>query len=254
MKKISCVISAYYGNRRFTHSQFELNRLFYIQTNLKFLNKQTNDIHKIYIVCSFDDIRSTVEKNQPKINNRDSIMSELLKIANADDRIVLIERPNIGGSYHAWKLALDMDGGESDYIYLSEDDYTLYDTAALESMIEYWNDDTDLFFLCQYWSKVKFTSNGLDIPEHAAMAGGILNNRMYNQMKQEYNIDFSLVSDTNIWINQATFMENFRRLGAKFKDFRDKYSCIFAHDVNHIEEFGIADGKKLIMPIVDKFF
>lgn len=254
MKKISYAISAYYGNRRFTHSEFELNRLFYIQTNLKFLNKQTCDIHKIYIVCSFDDIDSTIQKNEPRINNRDSIMSELLKIASMDNRIVLLERPNIGGSYHAWKLALDTDNGESDYVGLFEDDYTLYDENALKYMVEYWNDDTNLFYLCQYWTTTPFINSGLNIPEHAAISNGVINNKLYNEMKKKYGIDFCLISDTNIWMNQATFMENFRINGAKFKDIRDKYSCKFAHNNNHIEEFGVADSIKVIMPIVDKFF
>lgn len=254
MKKISYVIAAYYGNRRFVHPKLSNNPLFYIQTNLKYLNSQSLDIHKIYIVSSFDNAESTIEKNESVITDKEFIISELNKIANSDNRIILLERSNIGGSYHAWQLALHTDNGESDYVALFEDDYTLYDNDALKYMIQYWDETPDLFYLCQYWTKNIFIAHGWEILEHAAISNGIINNKMYNDIKEKHNIDFLLSSDKIMWLNQGTYMENFRIHGVKFKDITDKYSSIFANDICNIQEFGKPNGKKIIMPIVESFF
>jgi hypothetical protein len=50
-------------------------------------------------------------------------------------------------------------------------------------------------------------------------------------------------------LNQITFLEPFRLNGYKIKDFKNKYSSMFSHGINKIEEFGISSGDIIIYPL-----
>lgn len=235
--KISYATGAYFGSRNVPHPEYVKDKLWYINKHIEYINKQTYDIHKIYIVCTFDE---TVDK--------EDILDKVRKKYSYDARISIIERDNLGAVYCSWKEALHADNGESDYIILTEDDYILYDVDAVKLMLEYFL-DKDTFYLCQLWNTNPYNSIDSVIPCHAALASGMINNKTYHEYRTQYEIDFRLRYGTGYHIyhaNQAEFLEEYRKLGLKIIDWTEKYSTYYPHsDI----EYGNASGKKLIVAI-----
>jgi hypothetical protein len=235
MKKISYATGAYFGNRNVSHPKYKEDYTWYVQKHIEFINKQSVPIHKIYIVCTFEDSF-----------DKQSILKKL-KEFTTDSRVIIVERENLGAVYCSWKEALHIDNGESDYIILTEDDYILYDTDAVKLMLEYFNEE--VFYLCQLWNPKPYQSLEEVIPGHAALASGMIDNKIYHKLRIEKGIDFKLRYGTGYSIycaNQAEFLEYYRRLGLKMIDWTKEYSTYYPHsDI----EYGNASGKKLIVPI-----
>lgn len=243
--KIGYVIPAYFGDRNSNHSKLNIDNLFYIKTQLEYINKLTTNISNIYIICTFSE-------NEDK----QSILSNLIDITKNYKNIFTYTRDNLGGSYCSWKTALDIDDGDSDYIILSEDDYVIYDTNSINYMLDYFKDDNELFYLCQFWDKRPYYCSYYNqiIPEHAALSIGMINNKLYNFYKNTNNIDFKLVYETGygaMYANQASFLENYRLNNIKITDWTNKYSSYYPHsDI----DYGMKDKPIIFYPIIDKFF
>jgi hypothetical protein len=130
-----------------------------------------------------------------------------------------------------------------------EDDYMLYSEDSIELLLDYFNIDSNLFYLCQFWSTSPYNTGGLNIKAHAAMSNGVINNKIYHDLRIDKGIDFKVKHGTGYELycsNQATFLDDYNTLGCLFKDIREKYSVYFPHsDI----EYGKTDGKKLIIPI-----
>lgn len=249
--KVSYVIGAYFGERNNVHPACKNDKLWYVEQHINQLKKQTKNIHKIYIVCTFDDFQDKKE-----------ILSNLHIRYDSDSKIIIKYRePNIGGCYFSWKTALHLDNGDSDYIVLIEDDYVLYDVDAIKLMMEYFSSD-DLFYLCMHWTKIPLENFDYVVVEHAAVASGIINNKMYHKLRMELDMDFTVPSKINLvevgqytacCIAQLYLLEEYRKHGLKIRDMCDKYNVFFPHSWAPIQQFGKEDGKKLIVPIDREF-
>ena len=243
--KIGYVISAYFGNRNVTHHNLNVDNLYYIKLQLEYIKKSAVPISNIYIICTFGDGQD---------NNR--ILSELEKFTKNDTSISIYGRENLGGSYCSWKYALDIDNNDSDYMLLLEDDYVIYDSNSINYMLEYFNSNPDLFYLCQFWNESPYNCAyyNMTIPAHAALSIGMMNNKLYNRFKNEMHIDFKLAYDSGypaMNANQASFLENYRMHGIKIMDWRDKYSAYYPHsDI----DFGQPTAPAIFQPITNKFF
>lgn len=244
--KIGYTIAAYIGKREHVHDKCINDPLFYIKIHLDKIQKSIIKLDKVYIICTFS---SDVDK--------EAILEELKNITKNFKNIIISDRPNLGGSYCSWHLALTMDLGYCDYILLLEDDYTLYDENSISYLLDYFNEDSDILYLAQLWSKHLYEKDGLNIPEHAAISNGIINNKLYYKIKTEKDIDFNLQYGDgyrSMYINQAAFLENYRKEGYKLKHWADKDSSIYKGDKTLLIEYGNENGRKILIPIMEKFF
>jgi len=245
-QKIGYTIAAYFGNRVNYHSQYLIDPLFYIKVQLQYISKLNTRFEKIYIICTFDD---TAEK----VN----IMNNLyLLVSLLGDNVIVIPRENLGGSYTSWHMALDIDNGYCDYMILEEDDYTIFDVNSVDYMLEYFKIHTDLFYLCTYWTDKPYPVDGVMIPNHAAISNGMLDNKLYQELKSK-GLDFRLeynIGKECIFRNQASYLEPYRLQGIKMVDFRHEHSAIFSHSPTQETEFGNPLGAKIFVPICDNYF
>ena len=249
MKKVSIIIAAYFGQRNAFHSKYADDKLFYMKKQLEYCNNISNQLHKIYIPCTFDD---SVDK--------DKIIQEL-KTYKFNKDFIIYERENIGGSYCSWHTALQIDNGDSDFIILLEDDYLIDSEIVIPAMLNYWNIDPDLLYLCQLWQEETIWHEKYQtyLPPHAGMSAGILNNKLYHQLKTEKTLDFNLMytpsnefSERFSYMveNQKSFLDAYRLAGYKIKDWRKEASSYFPHDD---VDYGKDGGHKMLTPIIEKF-
>jgi hypothetical protein len=111
-----------------------------------------------------------------------------------------------------------------------------------------------MIYLCQLWNPNRYTGHGVDTPGHAQMAGGMINNKLYNILKKENNIDFTLHSYTGktaIYSNQVTFLEQYRSNGILIRDMKENYACVYLNDKDSVINFGKKDGEDILIPISD---
>ena len=71
---------------------------------------------------------------------------------------------------------------------------------------------------------------------------------MYHESLFKFDV-INKISREDLFLNQITFLEPFRNSGYKIKDFKDKYSSMFSHGVNKIEEKGILNGEIIFYPL-----
>lgn len=237
---LSYSIAAYFGNRNTGHKYLLEDKTYYVKKQIEHLKKCSIPISKIYIVCTFaDDI------------NQDEIFEIIKNIQILDNRIHIFIRDNLGGSYCSWQYSLWEDDGYSDYVFLVEDDYVIDDPNGISFLIEnYIKPQPNLFYLCQLWSKTPYNTFGDNIPEHAAMSCGIINNKIYDEYRKEYEIDFKVWYEKGyqtMWRNQSCFLENYRQLGFKFSDWTDRCSSYFPQSDM---EYGKSDGIKILKSLI----
>lgn len=239
--KIGYVTTPYFGPRGTIHPMFETDEIFYVKKHIEYLKQQTITVDKIYLICTFAD-------NVDKI----SILNQINEIYKDDSRFIIYERENLGASYASWKYALHLDKGECDYLILTEDDYCLYDEKSIEIMLKYFENDKDLFYLCQFWNTSSYHSEKYGvIPCHAAMASGVLDNTKYYNLLSEKGFDFRICygSTYNSFCdNQAMFLEDYRQANLQIKDWRNEHSSYFP---NSKIEYGNSNGLNLMIPLQD---
>lgn len=239
--KLGYVTTPYFGKRSTVHPLCETDEILYVRKHIEYLNSQTIQVDKIYIVCTFAD---GIDKIQ--------ILNKINELCQNDSRYIIVHRENLGASYASWKHALHMDNGDCDYLILTEDDYCLYDPNAIEIMMEYFKKDPELFYLCQYWCTVPYTSRTYGLIEsHAAMASGLLNNKKYYDLRIKNGLDFTIhYGNTyeSFCDNQALFLEDYRKHGLTICDWRDVHSSYFP---NSKVEYGNANGSKIMIPLQD---
>ena len=113
--KVSIAIAAYFGNRHGVPNNYMDDCLYFVKTHMDSLEKIQKDLHKIYLVCTYDE-RSV---------NMDYINSYFYSLLENNEKIVILNRPNLGGSYAGWHNVLEFDSKESDYMVFIEDDYVV---------------------------------------------------------------------------------------------------------------------------------
>lgn len=239
--KIGYITTPYFGPRGTSHPLCNEDELLYVKKHIEYLQKQTISVEKIYLICTFSEGA-----------DKTSILNTIHELCKNDSRFIIHERANLGASYASWKYALHLDKGECDYLILTEDDYCLYDERAIELMLEYFQNDKELFYLCQYWNTVPYATKEYGVMQsHAAMASGLLDNKKYFNLLRNSGFDFRICYGTtydSFCDNQAMFLEDYREANLKIRDWRDTYSSYFP---NSKVEYGNPDGLKLMIPLQD---
>jgi len=242
--KTSIAIACYFsGNRDRVPDAYINDYLYFVKKHVEVFEKIGNQLHKIYLVCTYDEL--SVDMGYIY-----SYFSELLK---TQSNIVIFNRPNLGGSYAGWQVVSDFDENASDYIVFTEDDYTIIDTS-IDDMLEYYKETPDMIYLCQRWSNERYMKDGLDIIGHAQMAGGMLNANLYNKLKKENNINFTIFTfpgKTAIYNNQVCFLEEYRKNGILIRDMKEKHACLYLTDNDSVINFGNRDGRDILIPITN---
>ena len=234
-EKISVICALYIGNRPVQVDNIIINKLYYFQKQLEYLEKYKNKIFKFYFVVTFEN---------------ENYFEEYKDILNSynNDIINVSFKENLGGSYTSWKFGLKLDNGESDLIFLIEDDYVIYDTKSIDNIVSDFKINNELFYQCGEWSTTPMQIKNRYIIAHAAISNGIINNKMYHS--SQYKLDtIDEITREDLFLNQITFLEPFRIAEYKIKDFKDKYSSMFSHDVNKIEEKGVKNGEIIFYPL-----
>jgi hypothetical protein len=240
--KVGYITTPYFGKRNTIHGELLNDELFYVKKHVQYINLQSVHLDKIYLICTFD---NSVDK--------ESILTKLKELCKDDSRIIIAEKENTGASYASWKHGLHMDNGDCDYIVLAEDDYCLYDSNAIEIMLNYFSEKEDLFYLCQYWTDKPHPSSFGMIPNHAALGSGTINNKSYHKFRIENNFDFRIIKGVTyatFYDTQASYLEDYRSNGILISDWREKHSSIFAYGEI---EFGNPNGSKIFLPIIENF-
>lgn len=234
-KKISIICALYIGDRPVQVRNIKNDKLYYFKKQLEYFQKYQHLIHKFYMVVAFEN---------------EKIRHEYTDILKSHDNIIFyFKSENTGGSYDSWSVGLELDNGESDLVFLIEDDYIIYNENSIKNIVEDFNADPDLFFYCGWWSTTPLThSMGITVNEHAAVSNGIINNTLYQESNLKFKIEKG--SDRTIFfLNQMIYMEPFREANFKIKDIRKKYSCMFSNGVNNIQEYGIEGGDIIFYPL-----
>ena len=240
-QKVSYCIAAYFGERNNQNPEIKHDPLYYIKQQLIGLEKQTIRFNHIYIICKFDEA-------SPK----DAILSAL-KALCAEERFIIQDRENLGGSYSSWAYALNhLDQRQSDFVFLVEDDHILQENNATETLLDYFKKDPDILYLCQFWTSKPYhwdwEGQQYAVSHHAALSCGIMN---IEQLKKadDQCIGFRLLQQSGykpMWINQAQFLEDFRLNGYKITSWSDDHSAYYIHnDIEH----GNPDGMKMLVPL-----
>lgn len=241
----SIAIACYFSKNRDGVSEGYINDyLYFAKTHMEVFEKIQNQLHKIYFVCTHDE--SSVDMDY--IN---SYFCELIKI---NSKIVVLNRPNLGGSYAGWQVVSDFDKNDSDYIVFTEDDYALLDTS-IDDMLEYYKESPNMIYLCQMWSNQSYIlKNGVSIPGHAAMSNGMLNVKLYNKLKKENNIGFTIFTFPGkiaIYDNQVCFLEEYRKNNILIGNMKERNPCVYSNNRNSVTKFGNKDGNDVFIPITD---
>jgi hypothetical protein len=241
--KTSIAIAAYFGNRHGVPKKYINDYLYFLKTHLDSLNKMTNDVHKIYLVCTYDE----------SFVNMDYINSYFYEILENNEKILILNRPNLGGSYAGWHNVLEFDNNESDYMVFVEDDYILKDNG-IQKMLEYYNETPEMIYLCQLWNRERYTKDGVDILEHAQISNGMMNVKLYHELKIKNGLDFTLYLSPGkvaIYNNQASFLEQYRKNGILIRDMKEKYSCVYNNDSTSVINFCNPNGEDVFIPVTD---
>jgi hypothetical protein len=241
--KVSVAVAAYFGPRDGAPEVYFTDYLHFVKIHLDSLSKMKSDIHKIYFVCTYNE----------NLLDIDYINQYFYKVLEENENIIILNRPNLGGSYAGWHNVLEFDNNESDYIVFVEDDYAL-EPGGIHKMLEYYKDSPDLLYLCQLWNKERYTKDGVDILEHAQISNGMINTKLYYKLKQEKGLDFTLYIEPGkvaIYNNQASFLEQYRANGILIKDMKEKYSCVYNNDSNSVINFCNPAGEDIFKPITN---
>jgi hypothetical protein len=177
------------------------------------------------------------------LHNRSSVTS-----TRNNDIINISFKQNLGGSYTSWKFGLELDNGESDLVFLIEDDYVIYDAKSIDNIVSDFEIDNELFYYCGEWSTIPMEIKNTYIIAHAAISNGIINNKMYHLSQYKFHT-VDEITRKDLFLNQITFLEPFRLNRYKIKDYKSKYSSMFSHGVNQIEEKGIVKSDIIFYPL-----
>jgi hypothetical protein len=234
-EKISVICALFIGNRAVQVDNIIENKLYYFQKQLEYLEKYKNKIFKFYFVVTFEN-ENYFEKYKDILNHYNN---EIINISF---------KQNLGGSYTSWKFGLELDNGESDLVFLIEDDYVIYDAKSIDNIVSDFEIDNELFYYCGEWSTIPMEIKNTYIIAHAAISNGIINNKMYHLSQYKFHT-VDEITRKDLFLNQITFLEPFRLNRYKIKDYKSKYSSMFSHGVNQIEEKGIVKSDIIFYPL-----
>lgn len=234
-KKISVICALYIGDRPVQVSNISDDKLYYFKKQLEYLERYKHRLFKFYFVVTF--------QNEDYYEEYRDILSEY-----SNDLINISFKVNLGGSYTSWKFGLDIDGGVSDLVFLIEDDYVIYDEKSIDNILLDFSEYPNLFYYCGEWSTTPMRIKNRTIVAHAAISNGIINNKMYHSSPHRFDV-VNEITREDLFLNQITFLEPFRLDGFTIKDYKLKYSSMFSHGVNRIEEKGIPNGYIIFYPL-----
>lgn len=234
-KKISVVCALYIGDRPVQVENISNDKLYYFKKQLEYLDKYKHRLFKFYFVV-------TCQSEEYHKEYKDKLMEY------SNELIDISFKENLGGSYTSWKFGLSNDGGVSDLIFLIEDDYVIYDEKSIDNILSDFETESELFYYCGEWSTTPMRIKDRTITSHAAISNGIINNKMYHSSPYRFDV-VDQITREDLFLNQITFLEPFRLNGFVIKDYKIKYSSMFSHGVNRIEEKGIPYADIIIYPL-----
>ena len=223
-KKLSAICALYIGIRPVQVDNINFDKLYYFHKQLEYIEKYKDLLHKFYFVVTF---QNDFHKNL--------LENELKKYET--NKIKFLFKENLGGSYTSWKFGLKNDNGESDLIFLLEDDYVIYDRKSIETIVSDFDKEPNLFYYCGLWRE-----------NHAAISNGIINNKLFSESKLDFDT-VDKISRNDLFNNQLNFLEPFRIESYHIKDYTDKYSSVFSNGVNNITEYGLKNGTIIFHPL-----
>jgi hypothetical protein len=242
--KISVGIAAYFTNSRHgIPSSYLDDPMFFIKMHMDMLNKLKDEISNIYIVCTYDD----------GFAKKEYVKDYFYTLIQSNPKVSIFERENLGGSYASWHSILNEDNNQSDYMVFVEDDYALTETG-ISSMLDYYKETPDMIYLCQLWNPNRYAGHGVDITGHAQISNGMINVKLYNKLKLENGLDFTLYfypGKEAIYSNQVSFLEQYRSNGIIIRDMKEKYSCVFNCDSDTVINLCNPNGPDVFIPITN---
>lgn len=241
--KVSLAIAFYFGDRHGVPDVYKKDILHFVKIQISNLEKHMNSFHKVYFVYTHD------QKETNVIN----IESYFYKLLEKYTNLSILYRPNLGGSYAGWHKVLQLDKNESDYMVLMEDDYAMED-GAVSRMMEYYSETPNMIYLCQLWNTERYTKDGMDITGHAQISNGMINVKLYNELKENRGLDFTLYyypGKICIFNNQVSFLEQYKTNGITIRDMKEKYSCVFNVYDDLVVNFCNPSGIDIFKPITN---
>lgn len=225
-KKISVICALYIGDRPVQVDNIIEDKLYYYKKQLEYFSKYKDEIHKFYFITTFQKEEYIKYLYEMQLNTQ------------ADTKIEIICKANFGGSYTSWKKGLEIDNGQSDLIFLVEDDYVINSVSSIKTIVDDFEKDPDLFYYCGLWRD-----------NHAAISNGIINNKMFIQSKLKFATIDNKITRKTLFDNQKSYLEPFRTIGYKMEDYKEKYSSGFSNGVNNINEYGVEGGTIIFEPL-----
>ena len=222
--KISIICALYIGDRPVQVDDISWDKLHYFKKQLQYFEKYRNRIHKFYFVTTFQD-------GQHLIDYKDKLMKY------EGDVVKIIIKENLGGSYTSWKEGLKQDAGDSDLVFLIEDDYVVDSETSINLILSDFQEEPSIFYYCGLWRE-----------NHAAISNGVINNKLYHNSNLEFQT-INEISRNALFTNQLKFLEPFRKQNYYMKDYRRKYSSIFSDGVNKMIEYGRPSGNVIFHPL-----
>jgi hypothetical protein len=247
------VVCFYFGHRRapITNNLLLKDKYILVKRHLDFIKKylkRCKKLNNIYFIIN--NVKQNDDGSQSTIERL-----EIEKLINSYglNNVILVQRKNIDFSYGAWNEAilLGMDS-ESEYAFLSEDDYIPKDSNFYKYFIEKFDNDTA--YVCQL-----YTENGVENNKvHAAMSSGFISYEKAKIIYEQYGSVLKLVNkhDDNIdesynlgQVNQVYFLDYFKDY--KITDVSEQTFSVFLDMYNTRTSHGNLNGVELIVPIIE---
>ena len=216
MKKICYIINFYFGERRANINTFKDDKLCYVKSQIKTLEKYKHSLSKI--VFSFN-----VETEHYRYLS-EAIQLIPKKIQNTDVEINI--RENFGMSYGAFSDVFGKYQDEYDYYIFNEDDYVIVDNNFDDYLMKKFESLPNCGYLCGLVRETAFHEEY----RHAGMSSGISS---YECLKKVYDkfgeLPHSKGKDYrgNEVKGQTSQTVEIRNLGYEIYDIREEYRLQF---------------------------
>jgi hypothetical protein len=245
------VVCFYFGHRRapITNNLLLRDKYILVKRHLDFIKKYLNDCEKLNNIYFM--INSTRQNDDGSQSTIERLEIEEIVNSYGLDNVILVQRKNIDFSYGAWNEAILLGmNSESEYAFLSEDDYIPKDTNFYEYFIKKF--DSDTAYVCQL-----YIANGAARKKvHAAMSSGFISYEKAKSVYEQYGSVLKLVNkhDDNIdtsyhlgQVNQVDFLDYFHDY--KITDVSEETFSVFLDIHNTQTSHGNLNGVELIVPI-----
>lgn len=213
----SCyVINFYLGDRRKTVNGYKEDKLYFLKTQIKYLQTFKHKLNKIIFTFNIE----------PEHYNYTSAIFKLVPKSIQGTEVEIIFRENKGFSYGAWSDAFKKYKSQYDYYIFNEDDYFFVQNNWDSYLVNKYNSYNDCGYLCPFMRE-PHRHNGFR--KNAGLSTGIASSKTLLKIWDKYNM---LPHNTsNDYINgeeiQRQFSFSFLEIGLNIYDTRDDFRISF---------------------------